>query len=330
MIYLDNAATTLHKPPQVEQAILEALHTAGNPGRGAHEPTLHAARIVLDTRLALAELFHVPDPSCIVFAANATMALNTVLNGVLHPGDHVITTVCEHNSVLRPLYRLRAQGVEVSFTGVDAAARLCYDQWETLLRPTTRALVVTGASNVTGNGTDLARAADFAHRHGLALVGGSGVHSFDETHPLQMPTALEAGTLNVHGLAGLCAGVQWLLEQGVENLAAREAALARLFYEQVRKAPGVTVYGDMTMQPRAPIVALNIGQEDSARVADILWEDYGVCVRAGAHCAPLMHKALGTVEQGVVRFSFSHFNTEQEVQRAAQAVCALARELLCE
>lgn len=170
MIYLDNAATTLHKPPQVEQAILEALHTAGNPGRGAHEPNLHAARIVLDTRLALAELFHAPDPSCIVFAANATMALNTVLNGVLHPGDHVITTVCEHNSVLRPLYRLRAQGVEVSFTGVDASARLCYDQWETLLRPTTRALVVTGASNVTGNGTDLARAADFAHRHGLLFI----------------------------------------------------------------------------------------------------------------------------------------------------------------
>lgn len=170
MIYLDNAATTLHKPPQVEQAILEALHTAGNPGRGAHEPTLHAARIVLDTRLALAELFHVPDSSCIFFAANATMALNTVLNGVLHPGDHVITTVCEHNSVLRPLYRLRAQGVEVSFTGVDNAARLCYDQWEALLRPTTRALVVTGASNVTGNGTDLARAADFAHRHGLLFI----------------------------------------------------------------------------------------------------------------------------------------------------------------
>ena len=162
------------------------------------------------------------------------------------------------------------------------------------------------------------------------LVGGSGVHSFDEAHPLQMPTALEAGTLNVHGLAGLCAGVHWLLEQGVENLAAREAALARLFYEQVSTAPGVTVYGDMTMQPRAPIVALNIGQEDSARVADILWEDYGICVRAGAHCAPLMHKALGTAEQGVVRFSFSHFNTEQEVQQAAQAVCALARELLCE
>ena len=378
MIYLDNAATTLHKPPQVEQAIVEALHTAGNPGRGAHEPTLHAARVVLDTRLALTELFHAPDPSCIVFAANATMALNTVLNGVLHPGDHVITTVCEHNSVLRPLYRLRAQGVEVSFTGVDAAARLCYDQWETLLRPTTRALVVTGVSNVTGNGIDLARAADFAHRHGLLfivdaaqtagaqpidvqrlgidalcftghkallgpqgtggayvrpglqiaplLVGGSGVHSFDEQHPAQMPTALEAGTLNVPGLAGLCAGVEWILAQGVETLARREQALTVLFYERIRDLPNVKIYGDPEMTPRAPIVSLNIGDEDSARIADILWEEYGICVRAGAHCAPLMHKALGTAEQGTVRFSFSHFNTEAEVLQAAAAVRELAQE----
>ena len=382
MIYLDNAATTLQKPPCVGQAMLDALEHAGNPGRGAHEPTLHAARIVYHARETLATLFHAESPDCIAFTANVTQALNTALCGLVRPGDHIITTVCEHNSVLRPLYRLREQGAEVSFVEVDDTGRLRYEQFEKSLRPNTRLVVVTHASNVTGNLTDLAFVSTFAKKHGLTLVvdaaqtagaqpidvqrlgidalcftghkallgpqgtggayvrpglrvapllvGGSGVHSFDETHPLQMPTALEAGTLNVHGLAGLCAGVRWLLEQGVENLAAREAALARLFYEQVRTAPGVTVYGDMAMQPRAPIVALNIAQEDSARVADILWEDYGICVRAGAHCAPLMHKALGTVEQGVVRFSFSHFNTEQEVQQAAQAVCALAREILCE
>ena len=379
MIYLDNAATTLHKPPRVEQAMLQALRTAGNPGRGAHEPTLHAARLVMETRVALMQLFHAPAPSCIAFASNATMALNTALNGLLHPGDHVITTVCEHNSVLRPLYRLREQGVEVSFLDVDAKARLHYDHLEELLRPTTRALVVTGASNVTGNGTDLIRAAEFAHRNGLflivdaaqtagaqtldvqklgvdvlcftghkallgpqgtgglyvrpglqvapLLVGGSGIRSFDERHPAQMPTALEAGTLNVPGLAGLCAGVQWLLEQGVEMLAAKERALAQLFYKNIRNVPGITVYGDMELPARAPIVSLNIGQEDSAQVADLLWEEYGICVRAGAHCAPLMHKALGTEEQGTVRFSFSHFNTEQEVQQAADAVCTLAREM---
>lgn len=378
MIYLDNAATTLHKPLQVEQAMLDALRTAGNPGRGAHEPTLHASRLVYAARCAVAKLLNAPDPSCIAFTANATQALNTALGGLFRPGDHIITTVCEHNSVLRPLYRLRENGMSLSFTTADEKGRLRYDQWEGFLRPETRALVVTGASNVTGNGTDLARAAEFAHRHGLLLivdaaqtagelpldvqalgidvlcftghkallgpqgtgglyvrpglsvrplvVGGSGVHSFDEQHPAQMPTALEAGTLNVPGLAGLCAGVEWILAQGVETLARREQALTVLFYERIRDLPNVKIYGDPEMTPRAPIVSLNIGDEDSARIADILWEEYGICVRAGAHCAPLMHKALGTAEQGTVRFSFSHFNTEAEVLQAAAAVRELAQE----
>lgn len=378
MIYLDNAATTLHKPLQVEQAMLDALRTAGNPGRGAHEPTLHASRLVYAARCAVAKLLNAPDPSCIAFTSNATQALNTALGGLFRPGDHIITTVCEHNSVLRPLYRLRENGMSLSFTTADEKGRLQYDQWEGFLRPETRALVVTGASNVTGNGTDLARAAEFAHRHGLLLivdaaqtagelplnvqvlgidvlcftghkallgpqgtgglyvrpglsvrplvVGGSGVHSFDEQHPAQMPTALEAGTLNVPSLAGLCAGVEWILAQGVETLARREQALTVLFYERIRDLPNVKIYGDPEMTPRAPIVSLNIGDEDSARIADILWEEYGICVRAGTHCAPLMHKALGTAEQGTVRFSFSHFNTEAEVLQAAAAVRELAQE----
>lgn len=380
MIYLDNAATTLHKPPQVEQAMLDALRTAGNPGRGAHEPTLHASRLVYAARCAISRLLNAPDPSCVAFAANATQALNTALGGLFAPGDHIITTVCEHNSVLRALYRLRDQeGVQLSFAGVDEKGRLQYDGWQGLIQPNTKAVVVTCASNVTGNGTDLARVSEFAHRNGLLLivdaaqtagaqpvdvqaldidvlcftghkallgpqgtgglyvrpglsvrplvVGGSGVHSFDERHPAQVPTALEAGTLNVPGLAGLCSGVEWILAQGVETLCAQESALAALFYERIRDLPNVTLYGDPEMAPRAPIVALNIGNEDSARIADILWEDYGICVRAGAHCAPLMHKALGTVPQGVVRFSFSHFNTEAEVLLAAGAVRELAQEL---
>lgn len=123
MIYLDHAATTLQKPPVVGQAMLAALQTAGNPGRGAHEPTLHAARIVYDTRTALAELFHAEDPACIAFAANATQALNTAIGGLLSPGDHVIATVCEHNSVLRPLYRLREQGGTAQLCGCGRPRR---------------------------------------------------------------------------------------------------------------------------------------------------------------------------------------------------------------
>ena len=338
MIYLDNAATTLQKPPCVGQAMLDALEHAGNPGRGAHEPTLHAARIVYHARETLATLLYAEGPDCIAFTANVTQALNTVLCGLVRPGDHVITTVCEHNSVLRPLYRLREQGAEVSFVEVDDTGRLRYEQFEKFLRPNTRLVVVTHASNVTGNLTDLAFVSAFAKKHGLLflvdaaqtmpplVVGGSGIHSFDETHPSQMPTALEAGTLNVPGLAGLGAGVEWILSQGVEVLHEKEMALTRLFYEKIVHAPDVKIYGGFDETDRAPIVSLNFGDADAARAADILWEDYGICVRAGAHCAPLIHKALGTVEQGMVRFSFSHQNTETEALKAAEAVCELAEE----
>ena len=364
MIYLDNAATTLQKPPCVGQAMLDALEHAGNPGRGAHEPTLHAARIVYHARETLATLLHAESPDCIAFTANVTQALNTALCGLVRPGDHVITTVCEHNSVLRPLYRLREQGAEVSFVEVDDTGRLRYEQFEKFLRPNTRLVVVTHASNVTGDLTDLAFVSAFGIRKkipylvklgvdvlcftghkallgpqgtgglyvrpGLTMaplvVGGSGIHSFDETHPSQMPTALEAGTLNVPGLAGLGAGVEWILSQGVEVLHEKETALTRLFYEKIVHASGVKIYGSFDETDRAPIVSLNFGDADAARAADILWEDYGICVRAGAHCAPLIHKALGTVEQGMVRFSFSHQNTETEVLKAAEAVCELAEE----
>lgn len=380
MIYLDNAATTLQKPPQVGQAMLDALQTSGNPGRGAYEPTLHAARLIYEARSVLAELLGADDPSRIAFTANATQSLNTALCGLLRPGDHVITTVCEHNSVLRPLYWLKKNGIELDFVDTDTQGVLRYEQFEQKLRPNTRVVVVTHASNVTGNVTDLDFVADFAKKHGLLLivdaaqtagarpinvktlgvdvlcftghkgllgpqgtgglyvrsglwvaplvVGGSGVHSFDEEHPSEMPTALEAGTLNVPGLAGLAAGVRWILNQGVETLQQRETALANSFYEQLKNIENLTFYGDFSGKtPRAPIVSLNIGDEDSAWVADALWKDAGICVRAGAHCAPLMHKTLGTVEQGVVRFSFSHFNTEEEVLRAAQAVRTLAQEV---
>ena len=355
MIYMDNAATSLQKPLQVEQAVLEALRTAGNPGRGAHEATLHASRLVYGARAAAAELFDAEDASRIAFTANATEALNIAISGLIRPGDHVITTVCEHNSVLRPLYRLRDQGATLSFVGVDARGNLKYEELEAFLRPETRAVVITGASNVTGNVTDLSYISSFVKRNGLLLivdasqtageelfsvqklgidvlcftghkallgpqgtgglyvkpglsvepllVGGSGIHSYDEHHPKEMPTALEAGTLNVHGLAGLAAGIRYRMDQGIEKLQKRERDLTRRFYEQVKEIPGIIVYGDPATKCHAPIVSLNLAGEDSARVADALWEEYGICVRAGAHCAPLMHRALGTVGQGVVRFS---------------------------
>ena len=378
MIYLDNAATTLHKPPQVVKAVADALQSMGNSARGTHAGSMAASHTVYDTRVKLAKLFGCPRADRVAFTANITEALNIAVNGLIGRGDHVITTDCEHNSVLRPLYRLAdEQGVEVSFVPADRQGNLDYDAFEALMRPHTRAIVCTHASNLTGNLTDLARVSAVAKAHdvllivdaaqtagacpidmtalgidvlcftghkglmgpqgtgglcvreGLTLrhwkVGGSGVQSYSRTHPTQMPTCLEAGTLNSHGIAGLSAALDFIAQVGVGAIHDRETALMRRFYEGVKEVPGVTVYGDFSRR-RMAIVTLNIGDYESGAVSDALSEEYGIATRPGAHCAPRMHQALGTVQQGAVRFSFSWFNTEQEIDAAIQAVRELAAE----
>ena len=159
------------------------------------------------------------------------------------------------------------------------------------------------------------------------LEGGTGVHSYDERQPQTMPESLEAGTLNAHGLAGLAAGVDYLLRTGVAEHARFVAGLTARFEEGVAQAPGVRMHGGHAGVGRTGVVALNIGAVDSAAVADRLSEHYGICTRSGAHCAPLMHKALGTQEQGAVRFSFSHFNTPEEIDAGIAAVTEMAREV---
>jgi selenocysteine lyase/cysteine desulfurase len=141
-----------------------------------------------------------------------------------------------------------------------------------------------------------------------------------------MPTALEAGTLNAHGIAGLLAGVRYIEEMGIDNIRKKEQSLMWDFYEQVKEIPGVTVYGDFSDKNRSPIVAINIRDYDSGVVSDVLANAYDIATRSGAHCAPLMHQALGTVEQGIVRFSFSHFNTKEEIKIAINALREIAQE----
>ena len=158
------------------------------------------------------------------------------------------------------------------------------------------------------------------------LSGGSGVQTYLRSHPPQMPTALEAGTLNGHGIAGLGAAVHYLQQTELDTIRKKEQELMKAFYEQVREIPGIRVYGDFSSYDRCPIVSLNVGDVDSALVCDALARDYDIATRAGAHCAPLMHRALGTVEQGAVRFSFSHYNTKEEINIAVSALRELAQE----
>ncbi len=372
MIYFDNAATTIHKPEGVAQAMVQALSSLGNSGRGAHEATLDASRIIYGTREKLARLFGLKDPMRIAFTCNATESLNIAINGLFEKGDHVITTMCEHNSVLRPLYRLEENGVELSILPADSKGVPMYGELERLIQQNTRAIVITHASNLSGNVTDLGRVSAITQKYKLLLVvdasqsagcipidvekmgidvlcftghkglmgpqgtggiyvregleirplkvGGSGVHSYDREHPKEMPTALEAGTLNGTGIAGLFSSLDFILDTGVETIHKKEMKLAKRFFDGIKDLPEVIVYGDWQNSERTAIVSVNLGTEESGQVSDWLWEDYGIAVRAGAHCAPLMHKALGTEKQGAVRFSFSYFNTEEEVDTAIQAL----------
>lgn len=378
MIYLDNAATTLKKPDCVVDAVTNALCHMGNSSRGTHDSSLKSARAVFSARLSLAKLFNAPGPEQVVFTQNSTEALNIAISGLFSKGDHVITTDLEHNSVLRPLYRLEDGGViTLSVVSADKQGRVDYADFARLIRKETRAIVCTHASNLTGNVVDLEQVGIIAKTHDLYLVvdasqtagaypidmekmgisvlcftghkglmgpqgtgglcvaksvdirpfkvGGSGVQSYGRTHPEEMPTRLEAGTLNGHGIAGLGAGADFILETGIDTIRDHEITLAKRFYEGVKDLPGVTVYGDFSNWNRTAVVTLNIGDYDSGAVSDALEEDYGIATRPGAHCAPRMHHALGTAEQGAVRFSFSWFNTVEEVDAAIQAVKELAQ-----
>ncbi len=378
MIYFDNAATTIHKPTCVVEAVAKAMGCMGNSGRGAHQSAMNAARSIYDARVAIAGLFGAESPDRIAFTANSTEALNMAIKGVLQSGDHVITTALEHNSVLRPLYELEDQGVALTILPANALGNICYDDIEKEIRPSTKAIVTTHGSNLTGNLLDVSRIGSIAKKYGLLYIvdasqtagifdidvqnmnidilcftghkgllgpqgtggiyvrdgvevrpllsGGSGVQTYLRSHPKQMPTLLEAGTLNGHGIAGLGAAVSYIQEVGPETIRKKEQKLMWEFYHQVQCIPGITIYGDFTTENRCAIVSLNLRNYDSGEVSDALATEYDIATRSGAHCAPLMHKALGTVEQGAVRFSFSYYNTSDEIKIAVSALKELAKE----
>ena len=372
MIYLDNAATTLHKPKEVIEAVTKALNTMGNAGRGQGDASLVSARTIYDTRELLANFFGGKDAREIVFTSNSTESLNIAIKGLLVPGDHVITTVLEHNSVLRPLYEMREKGIELSFIGADEKGNIQIEDIENSIKENTKLIVTTHASNLTGNVVDVKKIGDLAKSQGILylvdasqtagvypidvrkmnidllaftghkgllgpqgtggllvregvevlplLSGGTGVQTFLKTQPLEMPTRLEAGTLNGHGIAGLHAGVEYINRLGMDKIREKELALMWQFYHGIEAIEGIKIYGDFDTDCRTAVVSLNFKDYGSGEFSEELLEEYQITTRAGGHCAPLYHEHFKTKEQGMVRFSFSHFNTKEEVEMAIKAI----------
>jgi cysteine desulfurase family protein len=379
MIYLDNAATTWPKPQQVVDAIQEVLvHKGGNAGRGGHGAAMQMARLIYQTRQDLCVLFGTDDPTRVVFAQNATHALNQALFGLLQPGDHVITSSIEHNAVARPLWALKHRGVEVSEVPGILGREFDLDAYDKAFQTNTKLVVTLHASNVTGTLLPVEEIGQIAHEHnayylldaaqtagvfpinvgrqsvdllafpghkgllgpqgtgglivqpGIRLepliYGGTGSLSEEDRQPDFLPDALESGTLNGAGIAGLGAGVGYILTEGVDKIRISEQALCRKLWNGLRKIKGIKLYGSDMVELRSPIVAFNIRNMDSVEASFRLEEKAGIIARAGLHCAAHAHRMFGTLEQGTVRFSPSHFTSEEEIETTLQAVKGLAEE----
>ena len=374
MIYLDNAATSYPKPRCVTDAMAAAVIRCGaNPGRGGHRLSLAAGRIVEGCREAIAQMLGESDSSRVAFAASTTDALNMAIHGVLRPGDHVVSTLIEHNSVLRPLSELSRAGViTLTLIPPDGQGHIRAQEIERAMLPRTRLVAMTHMSNVLGMAQDAAAVGEVCRRRGALLLldcaqtaghlplapsvwgvsllampghkgllgphgtgalwaapgvevaplrqGGTGSASESMFQPRMMPDALESGTLNLPGIAGLHAGLRVALARR-EEAHARCLALCALLREELMNLPGVRVY----TQPGASLVSFNLPGVGSQEAADLL-DRQDMAVRGGLHCAPGAHRFLGTLESGAVRVSPGLYNTRENILAFVHAVHTLLRE----
>lgn len=377
MIYLDNAATSFPKPESVYRAMDEFQRQVGaSPGRSGHAAARAAGKIVAETRGLVAQLFHIASPNQIAFAANATEALNLGLKGLLRAGDHVVTTATDHNSVLRPLRSLEEGiGIEVTRVGCDEAGCVNPADIQAALRPATRLVCMTHASNVTGAIHNIKAVSDLVHSNGTLLMvdaaqtagcvpidvqamgvdllaftghkgllgpqgtgglyirsgleikplceGGTGSESSSDRQPARMPDHLEGGTPNTPGLAGLGAAVRFILDTGLDKIAAHEQALTDQLLAQLSAMDGIAVYGLPAGPQRTAVVSFTMRSLPPLNLAHLLDSGFGVATRSGLHCAPLIHRYLGTADSGTVRASISFFNTAADIE----ALCAAVRQI---
>lgn len=384
IIYLDNAATSWPKPEAVYRAMDDFLRTkAANPGRASHRMAVEAAGVVQRARVRLSQLFNGGDPSRVVFACNATHALNLGLKGLLRPGDHVVTTSMEHNSVRRPLRALEDSGVAVTRVLCSGTGLVDPREIERAITARTRMLVVGHASNVTGaiqpvreiggiaRSRDLLFLVDAAQSAGVLPIdveadfidllafpghkglygppgtgglfvgrrvsladllplqeGGTGGNSEEDVQPMEFPSRYEAGTLNTVGIAGLDAGISFLMETGIERVAEHERTLATVLIDGLRSMPGVTVYTPEEEARRLAVVSFRMEGWDPADIGVVLDQSFGIACRTGVHCAPDAIRTIGAWPEGTVRLSPGYFNTREEIEGCLRAIAQVASSSL--
>lgn len=382
-IYLDHAATSWPKPPGVAEAMVHFLQNVGaNPGRSAHSLSVEAARVVYGAREAVAGLLGVDDPARVVFGANLTEGLNLALRGLLHPGDHVITSSLEHNAMMRPLRALEAQHVTLTVVPCTPAGELDLEKLEAAIRPETVLIAINHASNVSGMLQPVRKVAGIARAHDLLLLvdaaqtagcfpidvgedridllaftghkslmgptgtgglvigprvdldrleplvrGGTGSRSESEEQPSFLPDRYESGTPNAVGLAGLAAGVRWVLQQGVDTIRRKEQQLVRQLRDGLQGIAGVSLPGSGDASRRTATLSFTLPGVPPSEIGMRLDEEHGILCRVGLHCAPEAHRALGTFPDGTVRLSLGPFIQPSEIDRTLEAVSVIGKSM---
>ena len=379
MIYLDNAATTYPKPESVYKVMDDCMRNyCANPGRSGHRMAMESARVVEETRDLVAKLFNIKNPMDVVYTFNATDSLNLAIKGFLQPGDHVVTTTMEHNSVLRPIMELEKSGVEHTFVQADEKGMVKPEDIEAAIKDNTKLIAVIHASNVVGTLNDIEKIGEIAKKHNITYLvdasqsagiydidvqkmnidmlampghkgllgpqgtgvlyvdgkirlksqreGGTGSKSEEIIQPDLYPDKYESGTHNTPGIAGLGAGIEFLLETGLDKIRAHEEELSQYMIDEILKIDGITLYGPTSAKKRAAVIAVNIGDRDSGEVTFRLDREFDIATRSGIHCAPLAHKTIGTLRQGAVRFSLGYFTTKEEIDKAIEALKTIASE----
>jgi len=380
MIYFDHAATSFPKPETVYQAVQKCMREYGaNPGRSGHRLSFKAGREIYKVREKVAELFHIGNPLQVVFTYNATESLNLGLKGILKPGDHVITTSMEHNSVLRPLKRLESLGVDCTIVSCDSEGMPDCQEIEKVIRKNTKLIAATHASNVTGTILPIEKIGEIAKRRqilflvdaaqtagvyeidvekmhidllavpghkglmgpqgvgilyireGIDLMpmkeGGTGSQSEFLVQPEICPDRYESGTPNTPGIVGLGAGIEFILEKGLDQIRKHETHLVEVMLSELEKIEGIQIYGPKDPQKQAAVISINVAGEDPSKISYILDKDFDIAVRSGLHCAPMAHQTIGTFGRGTVRFSFGYFTTEEEVYKGIDALKQICKRI---
>jgi len=379
-IYLDNAATSFPKPESVyTQQDYVARNYGANPGRGSYKMARIAAQTMAATREMVADFFNISSSSRIAFTFNATQGINTALSGILEPGHRVVTTSVEHNAVVRPLHQLQQEGVEVFKVLADAQGRVTSeDVYRACGDATTKLVVMTHCSNVTGAVQPVAKIGKFCHEHDIIFMldaaqsagvlpidvdamhidilvapghkgllgpqgtgfiyvrdglkikplirGGTGNLSSQAQQPLEMPELLESGTLNTAALAGLGAGMKYILHQGMDNIHAHEQRLLQLLWDGLGGIPGVCCYGPEPGPTHSGLVSFTLNNQSTVETGFFLDQNFDIAVRTGLHCAPDAHKTIGTFPGGTVRVSPGCFNTEQHIHTFIQAIKSITSQ----